>query len=536
MNAVLAKVRVTMKISDLQSGFQILARLPLANSQQAAIEINAFLDSLLHTPPAGEVYLQLLEQTRISLCFIGEELSRRYVDKPLPLGDPEAATFRQVVALWLKAARAYSHCADLQPNDDASVAAERLALILHRCIYYTGMAIAEHHRARQELPVGIWLNLHGYYASAEEWGLATVPVADSLDSLGRSSHCTAAFVSLLLAELAGPYTLSVRDLGLTRRWLCAWSPLVSMHPVLAHESLPPSVLDLRRDCGLLRAANECLERDSSRRLDTSRLATQINQLRQQLRQRISPARLGLGEDCTAAHCYQLLKRLHKRWCMLRAARKFRRHHASGNAKVATGFSAMHYHISGKGFSQPGDSSIYSRQEFESLFAFRHSLAPTQLLEVHQVQRGFGLDSWEVLDQSASGFRLLRSAVGRKVELGQLLSICPHDGNTHFLAQLVWMVQEQGGSLVAGVAALPGKPRAVAARPLTSESESSGRYSRAFILPAVSAIGAEQTLVLPPGWYRPERVLEVVADAPIRVKLQSRVGEGADFERASFVIV
>ncbi len=535
MNAVLAKVRGTMKISDLQSGFQILARLPLANSQQAAIEINAFLDSLLHTPPDGEVYLQLLEQTRISLCFIGEELSRRYVNKPLPLGDPEAAPFKQVVALWLKAARAYSHCAQLQPNDDGSTAAERLALILHRCIYYTGMAIGEHHRARQELPVGVWLNLHGYYASAEEWGVATVPVADSLDSLGRSSHCTAAYVSLLLADLASPYTLSVRDLGLTRRWLCTWSPLVSLHPVLAQQSLPQSVLDLRRDCGL-RTANECLEGDNSRRLDTSRLATQINQLMRQLRHRISPAQLGLGEDCTSGHCYQLLKRLRERWCTSRAARKFPRHHASGIARMATGFAAMHYHISGKGFTQPGDSSIYSRREFESLFAFRHSLDPTQLLEVHQVQLGFGLDNWEVLDQSASGFRLLRSSVGRKVELGQLLSICPHDGNTHLLAQVVWMVQEQGGSLVAGVVALPGKPRAVAARPLAPESESSAPYSRAFILPAVFAIGAEQTLVLPLGWYRPERVLEVYADAPMRVKLQSRVDGGADFERASFVIV
>ena len=77
---------------------------------------------------------------------------------------------------------------------------------------------------------------------------------------------------------------------------------------------------------------------------------------------------------------------------------------------------------------------------------------------------------------------------------------------------------------------------MAARPLAPESESSAPYSRAFILPAVFAIGAEQTLVLPLGWYRPERVLEVYADAPMRVKLQSRVDGGADFERASFVIV
>lgn len=349
MHAVLAKVRVTMKICDLQSGFQILSRLPLANSQLAAIEINEFLDSLLASPPDGDVYLQLLEQTRISLCFVAEDLSRRYVDKPLPLGDPEAAAFKLVVATWLKAARAYAHCAQLQPGDAGETPGEQLALLLHRCIFYTGMAIVEHHRAHQELPIGIWSSLHGYYSRAEEWGVATVPVADSLDPLGRSSHCAAAFVSLLLADLADPYTLSVRDQGLTRRWLCTWSPLVSVWPLVEDDPLLHSVVDLRRDCGL-RAANGCREASSSRRVDTSRLATQINQLCQQLRQRISPAELGLGEDCSSARCYQLLKRLYKRWCMLRAARKFRRHGASGTSKVATGFSAMHYHISGKEFS------------------------------------------------------------------------------------------------------------------------------------------------------------------------------------------
>jgi hypothetical protein len=173
MNAVLDKRPVPMKISNLQSGFQILSRLPLANSRQAALEINYFLDSLLQTPPQGEVYLQLLEQTRISLCFIEEELARCYINKALPLGDFEASTFHQVVATWLKAARAYSHCAQML-DSDSDVHAERLALILHRCIFYTGMVIIEHHRARQELPAGVWLNLHGYYASAEEWGIATL--------------------------------------------------------------------------------------------------------------------------------------------------------------------------------------------------------------------------------------------------------------------------------------------------------------------------------------------------------------------------
>jgi hypothetical protein len=74
----------------------------------------------------------------------------------------------------------------LQDSDDGDERCRPPGLILHRCIYYTGMAITEHHRARQELPAGVWLNLHGYYASAEEWGVATLPCRFSRP-LGRST-------------------------------------------------------------------------------------------------------------------------------------------------------------------------------------------------------------------------------------------------------------------------------------------------------------------------------------------------------------
>ena len=533
MSIDLAEAPATLRIADLDTGFEILSRLPLANSERAELEINHFLDSLLQAFPTGEVYLQLLEQTRISLCFIEEELARRYTNKALPLGQSEESAFRQVVATWLKAARAYAHCAHLQGPDDRPGQAERLALILHRCIYYTGMAIVEHYRARQQLPQGLWLNLHGYYASAEEWGIATLPVADSLDAHGRSTHCTAATVGLLLLELAGPYSLSISDLNLTRRWASIWAPLVSLHPPAAGEPLPGLVVDLMYDAGL-RGAGQCRQAENVRRLDSSRLAMQMSQARLQLQQRISPAQLGLGEDCTSVQCQHLLGRLYRPWCLLRAGRRFRRHSAAGTSKVCSGFAGMHFHISGREFGQPESERAYSRQEFDTLFAFRHMLDPTQVLEVRQAQLGLGLDSWEVLDQCANGFRLLRSVAGRRIEAGQLLSICPHDGHSYLLAQVAWLMQEQGGGLVAGVAALPGKPQAVAARILPQEGGQWSLFSRAFLLPALPAMGSAPTLVIPKGWFRPERLLEVYNEGLVRVRLQHVASDGPDFERVTFV--
>jgi hypothetical protein len=535
MSAVVTRFPITMAIPDLKTGMEILSRLPLANPQQAGVDLNRFLDSLLQAPPHADVYLNLLEQSRVPLCFAGEELSRRYVNKPLPLGDVEEECFRQMIATWLKAARAYAHCAQLDTAADDPEHSLRVALILHRCIYYTGMAIIEHHRARRELPAGLWLDLHGYYATAEEWGVATLAIPDAVDPLGRSTHCTAAFLSLLLCELAGPYSLSVREQRLVRRWANSWSPLVSLHVAIPGEPLPQFVIDLMQDVGL-RSTADCLQTEQLRRLDTSRLAMQLSQVRQQLRQKIPPAQIGLGEDCTAGQCNRLLEHLSRPWSQARAPRKFRRRATSGIARLCTGFDAMHYYISGKEFTQPDSVRAYSRQEFESLFAFRHMVDPTQQLQVRQEQLGFTADQWEVVNQSANGFRLMRSVVGRKMTHGQLLAVCPHDGERFLLAQTTWLMQEQGGGLIAGVAALPGMPQAVAARPLAAEIARDELYSRAFMLPAVPAVGTEQSLVLPQGWYRAGHTIELYTDAVWRVKLLHVLDDGPDFERVSFVVV
>ncbi|MBL8414560.1 MAG: hypothetical protein JNM42_09005 [Propionivibrio sp.] len=534
MSTVINPMPSTMTIPDLQTGLQMLSLLTLANPQKAENEINHFLDSLLQSPLQADVYLNLLEQLREPLCFVDEELARHYINKPLPLDENEEGCFRQVIATWLKMAKAYAHYARL---DSAAVDAGhllRIALTLHRSIYYAGLAIVEHQRARRELPPGLWLDLHGYYAAAEKWGVVTLPVLDTLDPLGRNTHCTSAFLSVLLSELAGPYSLSIREQNLVRRWASNWSHLVSLHPAVAGEPLPQFVIDLSQDVGL-RLTSDCQQIVHLRRLDTSRLATHMSEIRQKLRQKIPPAQIGLGEDCSSGQCRRLLEHLARPWTQARVKRKFHRRTTSGIAKLCIGFDAMYYYISGKELT-PENVRTYSRLEFESLFAFRHMVDPTQELAVRQELLGFTLDQWEVVNQSPNGFRLMRGAAGKKMAHGQLLAICPNEGERFLLAQTTWLMQEQKGGLIAGVAALAGIPQAVAARPLGQGSVHNERYSRAFLLPAVPSVGTDQSLVIPQGWYRAGRILEINADKPWRMKLIHVLDEGPDFERVSFVVV
>lgn len=521
-------------IPDFPAGSAIISRIPLANPQLAIHDLNRVLDSLLASPPDLQTYFQLLEQARLPVTFVAEELAKRYLNKPIPLGDVEDAFFRQVVLLWLKTAKAYAHCAERSSPESASFEADRFATLLHRCIYFTGMAIQEHHRARREVPWGLWLDLHGYYGTAEDMHVATLPLPDILDSSTYNTHCTAAYLAFILGDMAGPYSLSLRDQTVVRRWATAWSALGELFPVAAGETLPPFVVDLLQDVAL-RPTSECLHTDQIRRLDTSRLALQIGHVRQQLRQRIPPSQLGLGDDCTPQQCARLLDHLGRQWSHARAARRFRRHATSGITRVCTGFEEMHYFVSGKEFQQPENVRIYSRSDYDNLFSFRFQEDPQQALQIQQEKMAatYGIDSWEVVNQSANGFRLARSVSGRKMAHGQLLALCPHDGARFLLGQATWLMQERKGGLIAGIRALPGLPVAICARPVEPGGESHELYQRAFLLPALAAANAEQSLVLPAGWFRPGRVIEVFTDGVWRARLKSVLDVGPDFERVGF---
>lgn len=524
-----------LAIPDRQTGLDFLSRLPLANPAKSETLLSQFFESLLSTPPQALAYLNLLEQSRVPLCFVEGEQSRIFANKPLPLGDADEQVFRRVVAMWRTVTRAYSHCAQLDADTEDPEHRLRVALILHRCIYYTGMIIVEHFRARRELPTGIWFDLHGYYATAEEWGVATQPVADPLDPAGRPTHCAAAFATILLLDLAGPYSLSVKDQEIVFRWATQWAPLVSIHAIAPGESLPPFSVDLMQDAGL-KAAAEILNKAQVRRIDTSRLAMVLTQVRQQLQQKFNPSQIGLGNDCAAPVCKRLLEHLSRPWTQVRSARKFRRQAMSGIAHVGTGFEEMHFLVSGKEFSQPETMQMYSRADFDTLFVFRHQDDPTAKLQYQQSARMPKPDDWEVVDQSAAGFRIVRSAAGNRVAHNQLLAVCPPDGSRYFFAQVTWLMQDRAGGLVVGIASLPGTPQAIAIRRLSAHTGKTELYTQAFMMPAIEAMRAPQTLVLPPGWFQPSRVIEVHADnQSIRCRLDFLVQDGPDFERVSYSV-
>lgn len=535
MNTTAAEV--PLDIPDLRAGMDYLSQLSLANPVVAERQLMRFLDALLKAPPDPGVLLALLEQARAPMCFVEEEMARRYHNKSLPLADEEESYFQQVVAAWRKMGKAYALCARLEEPDAQNAQYVTLvATILHRCLYYTGMVILEHFRARRELPPGIWLDLHGYYASAEEWGVAYTPVEDVLESNLQATHCAAAYTTLLLIDAASPYSNSVRNLNLIRRWAGMWAPLVSIHKLEDDLEVPPYVIELMKDLPLHPSAVAEFSGADARRLDTSRLGLQINHMLSQLRQRITPSQLGLGEE-TSAHVIALLDHLFRPWTQSASPRRFRRFATEGVARVAVGFEAMHFCVTSKAFEQPDSASAYSRSACDELFTFGERAEPGKTLAI-KPQINFPVDEWSVINHSANGFRLTRTCAGMKITHGQLMVVCPHDGEHFLLAQATWLMQEDEGGLIVGVATLPGMPIGIGVRMATQVSGNHERFVRAFMLPPVPAIKEEGSLVLPSGMYQASRILDLFSgeEEISQLRMNHMLQRGADFDRISYQLL
>jgi hypothetical protein len=534
---------MTTRISSYKTGCDLIAQVPLTDPPAASQEIEQILDSLLAEPPDRENYFRLLEHVCSPVVFTAGELAKRYTAKPVPLTDQEDGFFRQVVRLWKKMAKAYAQCAENSPLELDPVQARRFATMVHRCIHFTGMVILEHYGAYQELPGGLWLDLHGHYGVAEDLRLASLPVPD-LPKTNSDTRCAATYLTFILCDMAGGYNIVRRDQALVRRWAANGAALIDLHPVAVGEKLPPFVIDLMQDVAL-RPSAECLRTDQIRRLDVSRLAAWISQVRQRLRHGLAPSQLGLGDDCSSAQCTRLLGHLSRQWSQARAIRKFRRHKTSGSVQICTGFEEMHYFLSGGIFRQPDGSArdgpldvanIRSHREYEYLFAFGFDNSQQTVQNRQEaIAASYQLDTWEIVNQSASGFRLMRKVGGRRIAHGQLIALRPHDSDRFLLAQTTWLTQENKGGLTVGIRALPGLPAAISVQPVDPADEIAQLYQRAFLLSALGA-GARQSLVLPTGWFRPGRAVEVFTDHAWQANLTALLNSGPDFECVAFEVV
>lgn len=472
-----------------------LEDVPLANVAATQRQLLLQVAELNRCAVGTEDRYAALEAVREAVNFVQIEQAKRFTNRAMPMLAAEAAVFEDTIELWEQMRLGYLRCL----GEDAVALRGARALLYQRALAYGGLRMFHHYRAYREVPAHDWGALHQVYAYAEALGVSEQAVKDYLNRDVHESSPRIAYLRALLLGLCSPHELAPRQLTFVAYLLERWADRVEVSKApVAEGDLPPLAVDLAGERGAERGE---MRAGDLRYLDTRRLAKSLRNRVALLRKGESPARLALGEDCVQPSCEQLLVYLYRQWCQARPPRGAERRRVSEAVQACTGLSDIHRLVSGS----PPDAGDRA------------------------------LEQWQLEDESAIGLRMVCRAgtPGRRLAHGQLVGVRAPGANAFQLAHVRWLMTDVRGELHCGLKLLPGVPQAGAVRG-TGVSVADEKFVQAFELGAVPALKAPPSLVVPPGWFKPKRVVEVVIDGMARdARLLEVLERGSDFERLAY---
>jgi len=509
---------------DARSCDEWLARTALADSQQACAALLALLDDLDDAPPRHLAYLQILERLREPLVMAQARNAKQFAARPLPLGHLESVAFDHACDLWMALLRACRRLLRAALKGGKPELAPAVPLLCERVIEYTGELVIAHFLARREVGEDLWHWLHEAYGLAEQRQVAHVVIPGAGSRAPSPSTCVAAYARPLLLALIHPYGLPEREIDWACRWTHRWAekthldaggedvrgywvdPLGASGPVW-HDSDPASA--------------------TIRHLDVTEVARSINWRLKKLEQGSTPAELGLGRDCARPATDALLRALLGSWTRPPGSRQYPRRAARSAAELACGMAQIHAALGGEVAAEEGHRWEYSRRDADQIHVF-----PREAASKAHGKHAAAVEQWETLDESAGGFRLLRRGPGARVVHRQLIALRPRGARQFILCEVRWLTQGEDRSLALGARALVGLAEPVTVRPSGEDAAKAGPVSPALVLPVARSLPA--SLVLPGGWYRSGRLLNVRRGGrTLRVRLTDLIAHGHDFDHVRF---
>jgi len=514
-----------LQFSDAASFRAWLERLPHGDLVHCHAEFATQAQQLARAPLNPSLRLELLELMRETIADIQRSYGGLCWGRPVPLNAGDRAIWERVVGVWRNMAAAY----DLLIIDIANGADEiaaRAHLICQRALRYTGLAIGEHNRVYHTVSSDLWRQLHRLYVFAENAGVAMTSVHDPVGRSDPTTTCAATYMHTLLGQLAQPDALTLHQMNLLDRWLDRWERLVTLSADPFPEStIPPLAVDLAAGKGIGFARD--LPASGVRHLDLQLLGKMLRELVAFLRQGQTPAEVGLG-DLPRAPCENFLLLLYIQWCAAGTGRMERRVRAERKVMIFPSIPSIHFHLAGRNARpspNPGDAPVLDARNMRG--------APAIWSE-----HAGAVEAWMIVNQSASGLLgLCRDPeAGTGVTHAQLLGVrAPGDQNTH-LGVVQRLIVDEDGAIWVGLRLLPGTPQPAAARIVaaTSEKPADPRIERALMLPADNTLKSPATIVLPPAWYRANRVIELHGDRAQSIRLLALADRGTNFERATYM--
>lgn len=502
----------SLKRHSLKSAKEAVLKIDFDTPQPAAQSYIDLMGSLLQYPlPLGDA-LPVLEDMRKPLDKVLHGLREVSSNSRTPMLQTAAQAFELNARCLRLMADLYAKTTE-QMGDDMGLPSNylRSSTLLQRHLFYLAALASAYYRARRELPAGLWLEAHATYGKASMLGLAMTTVDDALDIIHPTSNCLTVYVRMMLVDIANPYSQRLSDIDYTERWAAQWCSLTHIENYIHGKHSPSFLIDSTHDSSLVATKEYKKVPKDARVINTSKLDLEIRSALTKLQSGVSPSVLGLGDD-SIEFTKQLLSRVAFPWTQFIIARRFRRYNASGPVEVALGFKNI--------YSLLGDNKFACGED-------KNNKAP---------ENAPATERWSLANYSAQGFLIRRSAPGLQLMHGQLMAIKTEDSENILLAQVSWLMQAQNEDILAGIQVLPGVPEVVQIVDSTPENTGSAAPFRAFLLPSLSSIDEDASLVIPLRRFDSERRYHLSnEDSQWRIRFTAIKGSGHDFERTGFVM-
>jgi hypothetical protein len=227
----------------------------------------------------------------------------------------------------------------------------------------------------------------------------------------------------------------------------------------------------------------------------------------------------------------LLLLLATQWCGVNNGRTEERSPSALKVMVSLSVAAMHFHLTGRAFRQPG--ARLSKREEDDMQMFGHVSERTERALLSQ--RSGALETWEIVNHSRSGMLSMcrEPDAATRLSHNQLLGLRTATGRTFYLGVVQRILVDESGAVSIGLRVIPGTPTPIAAKNQGALTPEGRQFDRALLMSADEARKAPPSLIMAPNSFQPNGLVDLYIDAAKTVKMTSVLDRGLNFERIAF---
>lgn len=465
-----------------------LKRLPLSDPLQAAADLADYLDSANRAKMSHEVRARMVQTLEPAVEEAVTALRDQYSGAPLPLTARLRPNPERAQRLLLQLATAYKILILSWLNQIFHFNKKALPLYLQRLLLTLEQVLVISFEAHENVPAGVWVDLHQTYNYALRSGLARTIPENSQSMLSAEQI----YKGALLLALADPYRFPQIELTWARDIIARFSDLAQIFPAEeAKGNVGIFIIEVNTDAPPKPLAWEQHSTDPrwDLMLNTTELAKHLALISTHLKAREDPEKIGLPAAARDPEYAVMLHRLKLSWGASKVRQAQRRRYQRGEElEVCFGLRAI-YSLIGPVGGERGLGGVGEQQPV--------------------VMR------CEALDDSIGGVALRKGgSFTAQIKVGDLVGIRQDNGNWS-VGLVRWFRVPRDDELYFGVQLLG--PRAYSVQVRRNDT---GKLYPSLLLQASPALKQSAMLLTPPGSIEPDVPIEVQSNSgrvPIKVE-------------------